>query len=77
MPGQEGSSDRIDYKDKDGGQHHKRGGVTTTTCNESSCRTTQGCNDGEDDGSVDVMLCLEPFDRPRDSTTRKEHAVFR
>ncbi len=27
LPGQEGSGDKIDYDDKDGGQHHKRGGA--------------------------------------------------
>ncbi len=27
LPGQEGSSDRINYKDKDGGQPYKRGGA--------------------------------------------------
>ncbi len=27
LPGQEGSSDRTDYNDKDGGRCHKRGGA--------------------------------------------------
>jgi hypothetical protein len=54
LPGQEGSSDGINYYNADNATRGE--GRTKTTSKESGHLTTQGNNDGSKDGGGDITL---------------------